>query len=364
MPDFVLVRRRSRGNMHTDRVGLPSRLARATTRFLDAPMLDGVMPTSIGELKSLFERPTGLVACPHEPSRSRVTHPARSPSSRPHLPREQIGAREEPSRSLLVEQASRHCRCPREEERGTVMATPEIATAGAAQDVNLRTLKLGPVRLLTFLQGAADPAVRAQLVAIGWSEQDAEDAWSLLNRLRGPTVTPSPVNPVPAAFAACEEWHSTWLTRMRVLLQMTHPDQARFLFHDLTTARGLGAVIDLSAFLERRERLDNDPHRNPTRTADHQALAIIARAGATPEMRKRWRAAVDTVHSPTDAGTDAEPQLDDGFEAQRLETLRKIWVWITTWSEIARTGVTRRDHLIRLGIAKRRARQAPQAVTA
>jgi hypothetical protein len=40
---------------------------------------------------------------------------------------------------------------------------------------------------------------------------------------------------------------------------------------------------------------------------------------------------------------------------RRREGLRQIHAWLASWSEIARSVVTRRDHLIHLGLAKRRA---------
>ena len=50
-----------------------------------------------------------------------------------------------------------------------------------------------------------------------------------------------------------------------------------------------------------------------------------------------------------------EPQNED-LEAKdrRIEALRKMHAWVTAWTEMARTVITRRDQLIRLGIARRR----------
>ena len=42
----------------------------------------------------------------------------------------------------------------------------QIATL-ATSDVSDETLKSGPSRLLTFLQGVADPAIRAQFATLG-----------------------------------------------------------------------------------------------------------------------------------------------------------------------------------------------------
>lgn len=231
------------------------------------------------------------------------------------------------------------------------MVTIKIA-ATAASDVNETTLKLAPARLLTFLQGVADPAIRAQFAPLGWSEQRVEEAWSLLHDLRAASVitaSPEP-DPVVEAMASCEAWQATGLIRARAMLQLTHPEQATFLFHDFVAGKGTEAVLNVATFLERRHALDKSTERKSTRTADHGALAVIEQTGTTKETLKDLQAMVDTVQSVAPA--EAAPATD--ADAERLATLRKIYAWLTAWSEMARTVVTRRDQLIRLGLAKRR----------
>jgi uncharacterized membrane protein YgcG len=41
-------------------------------------------------------------------------------------------------------------------------------------------------------------------------------------------------------------------------------------------------------------------------------------------------------------------------DAQRVTILLELYAWITDWSASAKLVITRRDYLIRLGIAKRR----------
>jgi len=67
------------------------------------------------------------------------------------------------------------------------MATIKIAST-AANDVSEATLKNAPPRMLTFLQGIADPAIGAQLAPLGWSEERLEQAWALLNELKAVSV--------------------------------------------------------------------------------------------------------------------------------------------------------------------------------
>lgn len=241
------------------------------------------------------------------------------------------------------------------------MVTIKIA-ATAASDVHVNTLQQAPARLLAFLQGAAEPAIRAQFIPLGWSEQTVEEAWSLLNELRAGNVLPvsAEPDPVAAAIASCEAWQATGLIRARAMLQLTHPDQAMFLFHDFVAEKGTAAVLNVATFLQRRGALDKGTERKASRAKDHAALAVIEQTGTTRDTVKELQAMVDTVQSVSPA--EAAPAV--AVEAERIDVLRKIYAWVTAWSDIARTVITRRDHQIRLGIAKRRSAKAKTVVVA
>ena len=146
------------------------------------------------------------------------------------------------------------------------------------------------------------------------------------------------------------------------MLQLTHPEHAAFLFHDFVAGKGTEAVLNVVTFLERRHALDKSADRKTTRAADHEALAVIEQTGTTRQTLDELKAFVDTVQSVAPAETaSAAPDADADADAERLATLRKIYAWITAWGEVARTAVTRRDQLIRLGLAKRRAAKAKRA---
>ena len=149
------------------------------------------------------------------------------------------------------------------------MRTLHIAPTSAGE-VTEETLKLGPPRLLTFLQGVADPAIRAQFAPLGWSVERLDEAWSLLSELKAASkipATPAP-DPVAEAIAACETWQATGLVRARAMLQLTFPEQAAFMFHDVVPGPGTTAVLNVTTFLARREMLEDGTDRKGTRKAD------------------------------------------------------------------------------------------------
>jgi hypothetical protein len=235
------------------------------------------------------------------------------------------------------------------------MRTIQIAP-NASSDVTEDTLKAGPQRLLKFLEGVAEPAIRAQFAPLGWSDERLEEAWSLLNELKAASQIPvAPVpDPVADAIASCEAWQATGLIRARAMLQLSFPEQAAYMFHDFEAGKGTAAVLNVSTFLQRRQAIESGVDRKGNRKADHDALLVMEETGVTKEVLKKLHASVDTVQTVAEAPT--QHLLD--ADTRRLDVLRKIHAWITAWSEMARTVITRRDQMIRLGIAKRRARKS------
>ena len=239
------------------------------------------------------------------------------------------------------------------------MKTIQIAVT-AANNVTPTTLASGPVRMLTFLQAISERSIRAKFVSLGWSDELANEAWDLLGELRLSSVNfdaPKP-DATAEAMAACETWQNTGLVRARAMLQLRFPDQAAFMFHDFAAGRGTAAVLDVSTFIARRQVLENGAERKATRKVDHEALVVLAEAGVTHEVITHLEGLVESAQK---VGAPPAEHLDQA-EIKRQVTLRKIHAWLTAWSEMARTVITRRDHLIRLGIAKRRARKATAAV--
>ena len=204
-----------------------------------------------------------------------------------------------------------------------------IAISAAASD---STVREAPPRLLRFLEGLTDPAVGAALSDAGLTDTHIDEAWALFDELRRQSRLARPVrNEVAEAVAACERWQATDLVRLRARWALYHPDEASALLGDLLPARGTGAVLNAMTFLTRWADREDD-------AMSHEALdalrANVARARRVPA---------------TSTDRDAEDR-----QLSRDAIKRRMHAWVTAWSEIARTAVERRDHLIRLGIAARR----------
>ena len=214
-------------------------------------------------------------------------------------------------------------------------------------DVNPRILAETPGRALAFLHGIATcEAIRAQLLAIQYGDETHAEGWLLLGQVcayRKP-ASRRRAEATQKAHAELEKWTATAPRRIRLALARLHPEQEDFVFK--TLPHGTESVLITEAILSQLDALEGDPARVASRTDDHAALATLARRGFTVEERKRLRGLAKTATKFIDPrNATAEVSLED---------LKKLRAWFVEWSEAARTVITRRDHLIRLGLVRRK----------
>jgi hypothetical protein len=252
----------------------------------------------------------------------------------------------------------------KKERERDAMTTVKIAKS-AANDVTDNTLRQAPKRLLDFLSALGSHSdLSTLLTPLGWSSERAAEGWALINDL-GAAAKPTrsadggkETAAIAKAVAACEEYQATGLICGRSMLQMTLPEQASYLFDGLEAGDGAIAVYNVGLVLDRCAELEKGTHRKATRKADHEALDLLALSGTTKETRKTLRRQVDEVQSKTATPrTLEEIEADRAADERRTDTLRKIYGWLTMWSEMARTVVKRRDQQIRLGIGRRKSRK-------
>lgn len=209
-----------------------------------------------------------------------------------------------------------------------------------------------PGRALTFLRavGLSLP-LRAIFAAHGYTTAEHQLGWKLLHAVSGYDATFPPVNEdakVRGAVAELGIWNEPGFRRVHAALGRLHPEQDTFVFKGLTVATGAGAVLAVAAFLDRLDQLEGCVEREATRETDHAALATLAARGITPEERLRLRSLVRIAQSFA-AARDSSPR--DERVTSDLVALR---AWYLDWSQTARAVIKRRDHLIRLGLARRK----------
>jgi CheY-like chemotaxis protein len=211
-----------------------------------------------------------------------------------------------------------------------------------------QTLDDVPSRVLTFLIAVGESLpIRAALATKGYTEDEHDLAWSLLKKLSiFPPSAPTLDHGVREAITELDAWDEPNFACIAAALNRLHPEQSKFVFADLEAKQGPESVIGVATLLDRLRKLEQAPERKATRKADHAALATLAARGYTPEERERLHQLVETAQKVV----VTKPISDD----ERTKALLDLYGWITDWATTAKTVIRRRDHLIKLGIAKRK----------
>lgn len=212
-----------------------------------------------------------------------------------------------------------------------------------------QTLDEVPSRVLSFLMAVGESLpIRGALAAKGYTEEEHNLAWSLLQKLAGFATGSAPTLDLAVrdAVTTLDAWDEPNFACIQATLNRLHPDQATFVFDHLEPKQGPESVIAVATLLDRLDALESSPDRKGTRKADHTALATLAARGYTKEERARLRELVKTAQKVV----VAEPISAE----DRIKTLIELYGWLTDWSTTAKTIIKRRDHLIRLGLAKRK----------
>jgi hypothetical protein len=230
-----------------------------------------------------------------------------------------------------------------------------------SQSLHRTTAEIALQRAMQFLRTVGtDPAIRTQLQKVGFELADLKQGWALVLKAcsapqASPRFTPND-GPVAEVTQQIEAWQSTMFLRAHAALRRLHPEQDAFVFENLVSGTGPASVVAVSLFLKRIDALESSPERKSTRKADHAALATIERRGVTKEEIKRAKELVHVVENTAAPEVEAAQPTDE-----RMAALAEVYAWVQDWSDCARSVITRRDQLLRLGIGKRKARSASVA---
>jgi hypothetical protein len=228
----------------------------------------------------------------------------------------------------------------------------------AEPGVSRRTLDETPARTLAFLRGVGTSLpVRATLNAHGYSARDHNEGWRLLKEACGYSED-EPVElidiEVRDAIKEVDVLDEDLFRIVRATLERRHPPQAKFVLRGLGPSTGMASVLGVSALLDRFDALDSGEERKATRKQDRAALETLATRGIDDAQRKRLRALVKKAKSAPPVSTSGAQDAERA-EALRADAMLELRGWYEEWAEIARASIKRRDHLIRLGLASRRA---------
>ncbi len=235
------------------------------------------------------------------------------------------------------------------------------AKDGAHVTVGRTTLEETLPKLLSFLRAVGTrPEVRAALEPVGFTQAEFNQGWELLGACGGytPHAAPGPVvDPaISEAIVALDNQDEALDTIVRVSLEGRAPTAAVALRQGLSTGRGAAAVLYVRNLLARLDALDADTLAGVTEADRKTARDTLRRRGLTPARRAELaqRVADATRLTTLPASPDATAEV-----APTDAPLRAARAWYEEWSAIALTQVKRRDHLIALGLRRRKAPKKP-----
>ncbi len=224
-----------------------------------------------------------------------------------------------------------------------------------------RVLEEAVPRSLKFLRAVrTDERRRSRrlLAARSYDAAGASHRLAVSSRTRQPvrparagSSAPDPV--VRDAIAAIDPWDEPELPRRRMRPYFINfPEQDAALFAgDLAPTTGVGAVLTVKTFLDRVDALERGSK------TDKAAVARLAERGINKDERKRMRAALAQAESAANVVAAGESQpTPAGADSSDLLAL---YAWYAEWSEVARTIIRRRDHLIALWRSRRAERRSP-----
>jgi len=228
-----------------------------------------------------------------------------------------------------------------------------------------------PERALKFLAGvAASAEIRTVLNQYGYCDSEHQLGWTLLHAATGyrPSPPPPEIDHAAAeAIAALDAWDEPNFRLARATLNRRFPEQAEFVFQDLTAATGAGALLSVRTFLDRLDMLEGklpgrDHKHKETKQADLKAVATLAERGITTEERARLRKLLTTAQRGAQALAETEKLAAEAAAqaAAREQTLSELRSFYEEWAEVARVVIHRRDHHIRLGLAKRKPKKTAE----
>ncbi len=231
-------------------------------------------------------------------------------------------------------------------------------TMDSVSDYSLSTLERTPERALRLLRAVGTNApIRDQLMRVGFDAADHTEGWELIHKASGFSAQSLAVvddGSVRRAIVALDDWDERGMRLAAAALRRRHPEQYEVVFDGVEPERGVAAVLGVARFLDRLDALEAGTDE------DRAALAALATRGIDTAERARLRDLITAAESaPEIVGPSAEERAD-AHEAQ-LASLRALRAWYDEWADTARAVIKRRDHLISLGLASRRRRNAGEA---
>lgn len=240
----------------------------------------------------------------------------------------------------------------RDERRGTM----------ADEEFSDEVLEETPARATKLLTGMArNSVVRTLMAQGGMKDSDASEGRSLLMACLGasevsPQTDTDDARARREAVAELDAWDEPNFARYQAALRRHHRAAGEHVFRGLTAATGAAAVQSVATFLTRVDQVTSGAVEGISAADGKKIAAFLSGRGLNDGERKRLAKLVHLALGPGEMLPEADPSSTEARRA-KLVALRE---WYNDWVSVARAEVKRRDHLLLLGLAQRKAKKKTQ----
>jgi hypothetical protein len=256
----------------------------------------------------------------------------------------------------------------------------------ATNEWSEQVLEETPSRVTRFISGIGGNAViRTLMERGGMTDADIEEGTRLLTAcLAMPPVEATRHDSVSAqqqrqAVATLDAWDEPNLARYKAALDRRFPTVSERMFHELGAATGAAAVQGVATFLLRVDGCEHvacggnaavardvamaaELFQGVSAEACRGAIELLGQRGLDRNERRRLAELVGVALGNTET-IELQPPAEQARLNRRRAAQRALRAWFEEWATTARAVLSRRDHLIRLGLAKRKAPTSKQAAT-
>lgn len=212
-----------------------------------------------------------------------------------------------------------------------------------------------PARAVMFLRSAGThAAIRCALESGGYGEEEHAEGQRLLLAVcayRRDDLMPRDDEAARAAAIELEGFTRVHIPRLRAALERLHPKAVASFFEPALTGER-AVVLIVASLLAQLTALEQ---AEPT----SEVLETLARRGLDARERERLLAIVHAAQRAAPPGMAPEMApgaYEKGQEGGTEPEMLALYHWLNDWSATARAFITRKDWLIRLGLADRRRR--------
>lgn len=225
--------------------------------------------------------------------------------------------------------------------------------ANEEEGVGRETLDETRARAAKFLGAVGiNVAIRLAMSGRGYTAAHHAKGWDLLHAASGyaPSAPAGPTvdGAVQAAITTIDSEDEDLFRVVRATLTHNFPAQAAVVLEGIGPSEGSVSVANTKILVGRIRKLaaSDDP-------TDKAAAAELGNRSVGDAALTRLEGLIATAQTAADV-VPVDDAAASAAEEKHVGALRALRAWYEEWSEIARSAVKRRDHLILLGLAKRR----------